>query len=70
MTARQLFLYKTIQPGNFMLVTSPDPALVDKLVYANRILYDQGVVDGLGHASVRHPSEPGVFLLSCNVSDP
>lgn len=49
-----------------MPVTSPDPALVDKLVYANRILYDQGVVDGLGHASVRHNSEPGVFLLSCN----
>ena len=49
-----------------MPVTTPDPALVDKLVYANRILYDQGVVDGLGHASVRHNSEPGVFLLSCN----
>ena len=40
--------------------------LVDPLVLANRILYDQGVVDGLGHASVRHPTEPGVFLLSCN----
>jgi HCOMODA/2-hydroxy-3-carboxy-muconic semialdehyde decarboxylase len=39
---------------------------VDRVVYANRILYDQGVVDGLGHVSVRHPSEPGVFLLSCN----
>lgn len=49
-----------------MPVTSPDPLLVDKLVYANRILYDQGVVDGLGHASVRHNSAPGVFLLSCN----
>lgn len=49
-----------------MPVTSPDPTLVDKLVYANRILYDQGVVDGLGHASVRHNSESGVFLLSCN----
>jgi HCOMODA/2-hydroxy-3-carboxy-muconic semialdehyde decarboxylase len=39
---------------------------VDRVVYANRILYDHGVVDGLGHVSVRHPSEPGVFLLSCN----
>ena len=45
---------------------APDPALVDKLVHANRILYDQGVVDGLGHASVRHDTEPGVYLLSCN----
>ena len=44
----------------------PDPSLVDRLVYANRILYDHGVVDGLGHASVRHPSEPGVFMLSSN----
>lgn len=49
-----------------MPVKTPSPDLVDKLVYANRILYDHGVVDGLGHASVRHDSEPGVFLLSCN----
>ena len=45
---------------------SAPPALVEKLVYANRILYDQGIVDGLGHVSVRHDSVPGVFLLSCN----
>lgn len=44
----------------------PPADLVDKLVLANRILYDQGVVDGLGHVSARHPDEPGVFLLSCN----
>jgi ribulose-5-phosphate 4-epimerase/fuculose-1-phosphate aldolase len=44
----------------------PDPELVDKLVLANRILYDQGVVDGLGHISVRHDSTPGVYLLSCS----
>jgi ribulose-5-phosphate 4-epimerase/fuculose-1-phosphate aldolase len=49
-----------------MNVNPPDPALVERLVLANRILYDQGVVDGLGHASVRHDSAPGVFLLSCN----
>ena len=49
-----------------MPVIRPDPSLVDRLVYANRILYDHGVVDGLGHASVRHETEPGVFLLSSN----
>ena len=49
-----------------MPVKPPDPALIDRLVLANRILYDQGIVDGLGHASVRHDSEPDVFLLSCN----
>ncbi|RYX94706.1 MAG: class II aldolase/adducin family protein [Comamonadaceae bacterium] len=49
-----------------MPITRPSQDQIDKLVYANRILYDHGVVDGLGHASVRHESEPGVFLLSCN----
>lgn len=49
-----------------MPVTAASADLVDKLVYANRILYDHGVVDGLGHASVRHDSVPEVFLLSCN----
>ncbi len=49
-----------------MPVKPPSPDLVDRLVYANRILYDHGIVDGLGHVSVRHDSVPGVFLLSCN----
>lgn len=49
-----------------MATITATPALAEKLVYANRILYDQGIVDGLGHVSVRHDSAPGVFLLSCN----
>jgi HCOMODA/2-hydroxy-3-carboxy-muconic semialdehyde decarboxylase len=49
-----------------MAIQAPPSDLVDRLVYANRILYDQGIVDGLGHVSVRHPSQEGVFLLSCN----
>jgi ribulose-5-phosphate 4-epimerase/fuculose-1-phosphate aldolase len=40
--------------------------LIDALVYANRILSEQGIVDGLGHVSARHPEDAGVFLLSCN----
>lgn len=40
--------------------------LVANLVLANHILYDQGVVDGMGHISVRHDSSPESFLLSCN----
>src|SRR5262245_31214193 len=39
-------------------------ALIDDLVAANRILYRQGVVDGFGHVSVRHPARPDRFLLS------
>ena len=45
-------------------MTSADPALLDRLVLANRILYRQGVVDGFGHVSVRHDREPGHFLLA------
>ncbi|MET0506892.1 MAG: class II aldolase/adducin family protein [Burkholderiaceae bacterium] len=48
-----------------MSATAP-AELVERLVYANRILYDQGVVDGLGHVSVRHPDTADVYLLSCN----
>jgi len=41
-----------------------DPALVEDLVAANRILFDQGVVDGFGHVSARHDKDPSRFLLS------
>ena len=41
-----------------------DPALIDDLVAGNRILYDQNVVDGFGHISVRHPKDPNRYLLS------
>jgi ribulose-5-phosphate 4-epimerase/fuculose-1-phosphate aldolase len=41
-----------------------NPALLDDLVAANRILYDQGVVDGFGHVSVRHDKDPTRYLLS------
>jgi HCOMODA/2-hydroxy-3-carboxy-muconic semialdehyde decarboxylase len=47
-------------------INFPSAESVESLVHANRILYDHGVVDGLGHASVRHESDPGFFLLSCN----
>jgi len=49
-----------------MIANFPEFELVDKLVYANRILYDHNIVDGLGHVSVRHPNEPDTFHLSCN----
>jgi HCOMODA/2-hydroxy-3-carboxy-muconic semialdehyde decarboxylase len=47
---------------------APDPALVQDLVAANRILYDQGVVDGFGHVSVRHDSNAERFLLARSVA--
>jgi ribulose-5-phosphate 4-epimerase/fuculose-1-phosphate aldolase len=39
-------------------------ALIDDLVVANHILYHQGVLDGYGHVSVRHPTHAGHFLMS------
>src|SRR5436309_9656207 len=45
-------------------MTDADPALIDDLVAANRILYDQGVVDGFGHVSGRHDNNPERFLLA------
>ncbi|HEY7580163.1 MAG TPA: class II aldolase/adducin family protein, partial [Acetobacteraceae bacterium] len=41
-----------------------DPALIEDLVAANHILYDQGVVDGFGHVSARHDKDPGRYLMS------
>jgi ribulose-5-phosphate 4-epimerase/fuculose-1-phosphate aldolase len=37
---------------------------IHELVNANHILFDQGVVDGFGHVSVRHPARPDRFLLA------
>lgn len=39
-------------------------AAIRDLVVANRILAREGVIDGFGHVSVRHPANPGHFLLS------
>ncbi len=39
-------------------------SLLDDLARANRILARQGVLDGYGHVSARHPSDPGRFFLS------
>jgi HCOMODA/2-hydroxy-3-carboxy-muconic semialdehyde decarboxylase len=41
-----------------------DSALIADLVYANRILYDQGVIDAFGHVSVRDERDPSHFWLS------
>jgi ribulose-5-phosphate 4-epimerase/fuculose-1-phosphate aldolase len=41
-----------------------DPQLIEDLVAANHVLVDQGVLDGWGHVSVRHPRDPNRYLLS------
>jgi ribulose-5-phosphate 4-epimerase/fuculose-1-phosphate aldolase len=47
----------------------PDAAgVIDELVAANHILFDQGVVDGFGHVSARHPTNDDRFLLARSIA--
>jgi ribulose-5-phosphate 4-epimerase/fuculose-1-phosphate aldolase len=41
-----------------------DPAVIENLVAASRILADQGVVDAFGHVSIRHPANPNRYLMA------
>ena len=43
-------------------------ALIEELVTANHILFDQGVVDAFGHISVRCSDRPDRFLLARNMA--
>jgi ribulose-5-phosphate 4-epimerase/fuculose-1-phosphate aldolase len=45
-----------------------DPALLEELAIANRILADHGVVDAFGHVSARHDKAPDRFLLARNMA--
>src|SRR5271170_5505840 len=49
--------------------TTTTPAtLREEIALANRILFNQGVVDGFGHVSLRHPERPDCFLLARSVA--
>jgi ribulose-5-phosphate 4-epimerase/fuculose-1-phosphate aldolase len=41
-----------------------NPKLIEDLVAANRILAQQGILDGFGHVSARHDKDPNRFLIS------
>jgi ribulose-5-phosphate 4-epimerase/fuculose-1-phosphate aldolase len=40
-----------------------DPAVLRDLIIANRILAQHGVLDTMGHVSIRHPEEPHHYLI-------
>jgi ribulose-5-phosphate 4-epimerase/fuculose-1-phosphate aldolase len=40
------------------------PEIADDLVVANQILFDQGVLDGFGHISVRHDRDPAKYVMA------
>ena len=45
-------------------MTNADPQLIDDVVSANRILYNEGVMDGFGHVTARHNKRPDRFLIA------
>jgi ribulose-5-phosphate 4-epimerase/fuculose-1-phosphate aldolase len=45
-----------------------DLKLIEDLVAANRILAAEGILDGWGHVSVRHPNDPTRYLMSRNLA--
>lgn len=54
-----LLIYPDTMPTSHDLLT---PALRD-LIYANHILHHHGVVDAYGHVSIRHPTDPSVYIM-------
>ena len=48
--------------------TGASPDLVRDVAIANRILFQQGVLDAFGHVSVRHDKRPDRFLLARNMA--
>ena len=42
--------------------------LLKDLAAASRILAAQGVVDGFGHVSMRHPSAPDRYLMARSIA--
>ena len=41
-----------------------DAALLEDMVIGSRVLADFGVLDGFGHVSMRHPTNPNHFLMA------
>ena len=60
----------TAATGNRPPVTggAVDSSVLHDLVAANHICADQGVLDGYGHVSIRHPKAPERYFLSRSLS--
>jgi HCOMODA/2-hydroxy-3-carboxy-muconic semialdehyde decarboxylase len=57
----------TVAAGRVQAPASASDLVAD-LVAANRILVMEGVLDGMGHVSVRDPRRPGGFLLARSIA--
>ena len=54
----------TAAPAFAQSAPGAEPALIDDIVTANRILADQDILDGFGHVSARSERDPSRFWLS------
>ena len=43
-------------------------SLIDDIVYANWILFNEGVLDAFGHISARNPENRDTFFLARNMA--
>jgi len=77
-TLLALLVTLSLQPANAQTVAPQtpaptsagpvDPALIQDLVVANRVLTDLNVIDGFGHVSMRHPTDPNRYLMGRSVA--
>src|SRR4030081_336824 len=51
------------EPGKEARMPNPLAEACYELALANRIIAHEGVLDGFGHVSLRHPTDPGRYLL-------
>ena len=67
--SRRDFL-RSVLPGlaAIPLLGQAPPALIEEIVTANRILYDQGIVDAFGHVSARDPQRSDRYWLARNLA--
>ena len=63
-----LFLISTKSQGQAVNVAKTKDQAIEDLVYANRILYNEGVLDAFGHISVRDPTDPTHFYMSRGIA--
>jgi HCOMODA/2-hydroxy-3-carboxy-muconic semialdehyde decarboxylase len=62
--AALLGLRRTLSAQTPASAGAADPALIEDLIVANRVLAQEGLVDAFGHVSVRHNRDPNRYLLS------
>jgi ribulose-5-phosphate 4-epimerase/fuculose-1-phosphate aldolase len=59
---------ETLMPDHTNALGGIDPEVLQDLVDANHILFNEGVVDAFGHVSVRHDKRADRFVLARNMA--